>query len=72
MDRLIDESTNKPGLDGLHAYEDYTSAQQPVLFFATESTAVLERDRIHGMADFIDPQAQLSPEQLYCTPGTAR
>jgi peptide/nickel transport system substrate-binding protein len=72
MDRLIDESTNNPGLTGLQKYEDYTSAQQPVLFFATESTAVLVRDRMHGMADFIDPQAQLSPEQLYCTPGTAR
>ena len=68
MDKLIAESTDKPGLDGLFAYEDYASAQQPVIFFATASTAVLVRDRIHGMADFIDPAFNYSPEQLYCTP----
>ncbi len=67
MDALIKQSTDEPGLDGLFAYENYTSAQQPIIFFATESYAVLERDRIHGMENFIDPAGQFSPEQLYCT-----
>jgi peptide/nickel transport system substrate-binding protein len=68
MDKLIAESTDKPGLDGLFAYENYASAQQPVIFFATSSIAVLVRNRIHGMADFINPAFSYSPEQLYCTP----
>jgi peptide/nickel transport system substrate-binding protein len=72
VDDLVAASTDKPGLAGLYDYEAYTSAQQPVIFHATQSTAVLVRSRIHGMADFIDPASQFSPEQLYCTPGTER
>ena len=36
MDQLIDQSTDKPGMDGLFKYEDYASAQQPVIFLPVE------------------------------------
>jgi peptide/nickel transport system substrate-binding protein len=67
MDALIDDSVRKPGLDGLFAFEDYASAQQPVIFFETDGIAILARDRIHGVADFVDPAGWFSPDQLYCT-----
>jgi peptide/nickel transport system substrate-binding protein len=74
MDALIDASINKPGLAGLYAYQAYTSAQQPEIFFPTPTDPVLVSDRLHGLNDFFDPAGQLAPEQLYCTaqgsPGT--
>jgi peptide/nickel transport system substrate-binding protein len=69
MDRLIEESTNMPGLNGLFAYEDYASAQQPVIFFGREQISVLVRGRIHGMQNFVDGLGQYYPDQLYCTAG---
>jgi peptide/nickel transport system substrate-binding protein len=67
MDRLIDASVNAPGLGGLYAYEDYASAQQPVVFVGGQKITVLVRDRIHGVKQFLDPVGQYAPEQLYCT-----
>jgi peptide/nickel transport system substrate-binding protein len=67
MDRLIDASINEPGLAGLYAYEDYASAQVPVVFDITAPNAVLVRNRLHGVNDFYDPAGQLAPEQLTCT-----
>jgi peptide/nickel transport system substrate-binding protein len=67
MDALIDASVNKPGLSGLYAYEDYASAQQPVVFVGGQKITVLVRDRIHGVKQFLDPVGQYAPEQLYCT-----
>jgi peptide/nickel transport system substrate-binding protein len=67
MDALIDASVNKPGLSGLYAYEDYASAQQPVVFVGGQKITVLVRDRIHGVKEFLDPVGQYAPEQLYCT-----
>jgi peptide/nickel transport system substrate-binding protein len=69
MDRMIDESVKKPGLDGLFAYESYFSQQLPVIFFATSLPIVLERDRLHGIADFVNPAGMYAPDQLYCTAG---
>ena len=69
MDRLIEESTNMPGLNGLFAYEDYASAQQPVIFFGREQISVLVRGRIHGMQNFVDGLGQYYPDQLYCAAG---
>jgi len=67
MDKLIDASINQPGLQNLYAYETYASAQQPFIFFESDGEAILANDRIHGIADFIDPAGNFSPEQLYCT-----
>ncbi len=67
MDRLVDQSTSQPGMDGLFAFEDYTSAQQPVIFLPVEAYAVLVRNGLNGVADFINPLGLWSPEQLYCT-----
>jgi peptide/nickel transport system substrate-binding protein len=67
MDQYIAASTNKPGLDGLFAYEDYASAQQPVIFLPVQKYAVLAREGIHGLQDFMSPTSNWSPEQLYCT-----
>jgi peptide/nickel transport system substrate-binding protein len=67
MDALIDASVNQPGLGGLYAYEDYASAQQPVVFVGAQKITVLVRDRIHGVREFLDPVGQYAPEQVYCT-----
>jgi len=67
MDRLIEASMNEPGMDGLYAYEDYVMAQQPVITYPEEDVIVLARDRIHGIANFIDSEANYYPDKLYCT-----
>ncbi len=67
MDAVIGASVNKPGLDGLYAYETYASAQQPVVFVGGQRITVLVRNRIHGVKNFLDPVGQYAPEQLYCT-----
>jgi peptide/nickel transport system substrate-binding protein len=70
MDRLIEASMNEPGMDGLYAYEDYLMAQQPVITYPEEDVIVLARDRIHGIASFVDSEANYYPDQLYCTEGS--
>lgn len=72
MDRLIADSTDKPGAAGLYAYENYASAQQPVIFMESQDVSMLVRDRIQGAAKFIDPFNNYYPDQLYCSaPGSA-
>ncbi|OYV32695.1 MAG: hypothetical protein B7Z81_12390, partial [Acidocella sp. 20-61-6] len=66
MDRLITASTDMPGLDGLFAYEDFASAQEPVIFLPNERYSVLANDRIHGVQDFINPLGYWAPEKLTC------
>jgi peptide/nickel transport system substrate-binding protein len=70
MDRLIAASTNTPGLAGLFAYENYASAQQPVIFQERGRTSVLARNDIHGVAAFVDPAGNYYPDQLTCTAGS--
>jgi peptide/nickel transport system substrate-binding protein len=65
MDRLIAESVNKPGLGGLHDYEIYTAAQQPVIFLPTEKHLDLVSDRIRGIDGFSDG-GLLAPDALSC------
>ena len=67
MDKLIDESTDQPGQQGLYDYETYASAQQPVLFQEEESISILARNNIHGVQNFIDPAYNYYPDQLYCS-----
>jgi len=66
MDRLIAASTDRPGLAGLYAYENYASAQQPVIFQEREQTAVLARDTLHGIQNFVDAFGNYYPDQLTC------
>ncbi len=70
MDKLIEASMNEPGLDGLYAYEDYLMAQQPVITYPESDVIVLARDRIHGIAGFVDSEANYYPDKLYCTEGS--
>jgi peptide/nickel transport system substrate-binding protein len=72
MDALINDSVNKPGLQGLFDYETYASAQQPDIFFARNLPVIITNNRLHGIREFVDPVGQYAPEQLYCTPGTAK
>jgi peptide/nickel transport system substrate-binding protein len=67
MDSLIAASTDQPGLAGLFAYQDYASAQQPVIFLPNEKYAVLVREGLHGIDDFFNSLGAWSPDQLYCT-----
>ncbi len=67
MDQLIDDSTDKPGLQGLFDYENYASEQQPVLFEAIPEIPLLVSNRIQNAADFIDPAANYYPDVLTCT-----
>jgi peptide/nickel transport system substrate-binding protein len=68
MDRLIEDSVNKPGLKALFTYENYASAQQPILFLPRDTIPVLVNNRLHGIEDFVNPYGWYTPEQLYCTP----
>jgi len=67
MDKLIADSTDKPGIENLYAYETYVSAQQPVLFTPRERPVVLVSDRLHGYQAFVNPMDAFAPDQLYCT-----
>jgi peptide/nickel transport system substrate-binding protein len=67
MDALINENINSPGMAPLFAYETYTAEQQPVIFGPRERSVILVNDRLHGIADFIDPSGMYAPDQLYCT-----
>lgn len=67
MDRLIKASTEAPGLSGLYAYENYTSAQQPVIFVEREQALILSRDNLHGVRTFVDAAGNYYPDQLTCT-----
>lgn len=66
MDKLVDDSVTKPGLGGLFAFEDYTSAQQPVLFMPSEELIMMARNRIHGADKFVDADENYYPDALYC------
>jgi len=68
MDRLIDQSTDTPGMTGLYAYENYASAQQPVIFMETAQVTLLVRKNLQGAANFVDAYNNYYPDQLYCTP----
>lgn len=67
MDRLIKETTEKPGIKYLYKYETYVSEQQPVIFEPRERAVILVNDRLHGMRNFINPYTVFSPDALYCT-----
>ena len=67
MDRLIEASTDQPGLDNLFAYEAYASAQLPVIFTPRTRPVILVSNRLHGMTDFLNPIGMLAADQLYCT-----
>jgi peptide/nickel transport system substrate-binding protein len=67
MDKLITQSTDEPGLDGLYAYENFAAAQQPVIFLPNEQYSILVRKGLHGVGDFINPLGVWAPEKLYCT-----
>ena len=67
MDVLVAQSTDEPGLAGLYAYQDYASAQQPVIFLPNEQYSLLVRNGLHGVDDFINPLGGWAPEKLYCT-----
>jgi peptide/nickel transport system substrate-binding protein len=54
-------------MGGLFAYEDFASAQQPVIFLPNEQYSILVRNGIHGVQDFINPLGVWAPEKLYCT-----
>jgi peptide/nickel transport system substrate-binding protein len=69
MDRLINANVNSAGQDKLFAYETYASAQQPVIWEPREWPVVLVRDRLHGMANFLDPVGMFAPDQLTCSGG---
>jgi len=68
MDADIAASTDKPGLAGLFAFEDFTAAQQPVIFLPEEKYTILARDGLHGIDQFISPISLWAPDALYCTP----
>ncbi len=66
MDKYIRESTDEPGLSGLYAYENYASAQQPVIFMETNIQSMLVSHRILGANKFIDSSGQYYPDALSC------
>jgi peptide/nickel transport system substrate-binding protein len=71
MDALISASINAQGLNGLFAFEDFASAEQPVIFLPVEKYSLLVSNRLHGVGDFLNPLGEWAPDQLYCS-GPAR
>jgi peptide/nickel transport system substrate-binding protein len=71
MDKLIDASTNNPGFAGLYAYEDYASAQQPVIFLPVEAYAVLVRNGLQGVGNMLNPLGLWDLTALHCTAPTS-
>jgi peptide/nickel transport system substrate-binding protein len=67
MDADIVASTDKPGLAGLFAYQDFASEQEPVIFLPNEKYSVLVRNGLQGVEDFMNPLGAWAPDQLYCT-----
>jgi peptide/nickel transport system substrate-binding protein len=66
MDKLINESTDQPGLQGLYDYESYVNAQQPVIFQETAAVTLLVNNRLRGAAHFTDPLYNYYFENLSC------
>ena len=66
MDKLIDASTNTLGFGGLYAYEDYASAQQPVIFLPVEAYAVLVRNGLLGVNNMLNPLGFWDLSALHC------
>ena len=64
MDRLLDASVFRPGLDGLFALEDYVLAQQPMFFLPDGFYTVLARPEVGGIRDFLGSNGAWSPEYL--------
>jgi len=64
MDRLIEDSVNKPGLDALFQYEDYATEQQPSIFLPNLEYIVLERNGIMGAGHIIFPGSGYDPQLL--------
>ena len=69
MDQFITQSTDEPGMGGLFAYQDFASVQQPVIFLPIGRSAVLVRQGLHGVQDFLNPLGVWAPEKLFCTGG---
>jgi peptide/nickel transport system substrate-binding protein len=67
MDSDINASTYQPGLAGLFAFEDFTAAQQPVIFLPVEKYSILVRNGLHGIPEFISPLGYWDPSALTCT-----
>ncbi len=67
MNALIAESTDKPGMQGLFDYENYASAQQPILFEQAAAIPLLVANRIQNAAAFVDSSGQYYPDELYCS-----
>jgi peptide/nickel transport system substrate-binding protein len=68
MDADIAASTDKPGVAGLYAYEDYSAEQQPVIFLPEEKYTILARNGLQGLTNFITPIGYYwVPDALYCT-----
>jgi peptide/nickel transport system substrate-binding protein len=67
MSKLVADSTDKPGMDGLYAYQDFASEQQPIIFLPNEQYSVLVRNGLHGVQDFANSLGYWAPEKLYCS-----
>jgi peptide/nickel transport system substrate-binding protein len=67
MDKYVTASTNTQGLDGLFAYQDFASEQQPVIFLGVEKYGLLAHNRLQGLENFVNPLGYFVPEDLYCT-----
>jgi peptide/nickel transport system substrate-binding protein len=67
MDRLVDAVNFSGGTQALDAWQDYTAAQQPVIFFSDGYIPVIVRAGIAGARDMINPDGALYPEELTIT-----
>jgi peptide/nickel transport system substrate-binding protein len=67
MDALVDAVNFGTDRQPLFAWQDYTSEQQPSIFFTNGYIPVVTRPGIAGVRDMINPDGALYPEELTIT-----
>ncbi len=64
MDALNRAVQSDPGRQALDAAQDYTAAQQPVIFLPDGAISLLARPGLHGLREMENPLGAWSPEFL--------
>ncbi len=65
MDDLIHASVDKPGTEGLFAYEDFAAQEQPVTTLPEGEFSLMVANRVGGADRLSNPQGFWTPEELW-------
>jgi peptide/nickel transport system substrate-binding protein len=65
MDELIHASVDKPGTEGLFAYEDFAAEEQPVTTLPEGEFSLMVANRVGGADRLSNPEGFWTPEELW-------